>query len=450
MGSSTTMTESIRRVVICGAAGRDFHDFNVVYRDDAAARVVAFTAAQIPGIGGRRYPPALAGSLYPDGIPIVHEQELEALCVREQVDEVVFAYSDVTNEHVMRVGATALAAGADFRLLSPRSTMLETRLPTISICAVRTGCGKSQIARYIAAELGQRGYRTAALRHPMPYGVLERQAVQRFATMADIDAADCTLEEREEYEPHVAAGGLVFAGVDYAKILEQAQAEVDVLLWDGGNNDFSFIRAGFNVAVVDALRPAPLDAYFPGSVVLQMADLVVINKVDAATPAQTAAAVAELDRLVPDTPRIMAASPVTLDDPDAVQGARVLIVEDGPTVTHGGMPYGAGYVAVKDLPGVEIVDPRDHATAELAAVFEQYPHIGPVLPAMGYGTAQKAELARTIHAAGVDVVVAGTPIDLARDADLRVPVVRARYRYADAGETPLMSFVDEFLARSND
>ncbi len=442
------MADTIRRVVICGAAGRDFHDFNVVFRRDDATRVVAFTAAQIPGIAGRRYPPALAGDLYPDGIPIVDESELGALCEREQVDEVVFAYSDVTNEHVMRLGATALVAGADFSLLGPRSTMLETRVPTISICAVRTGCGKSQIARYIAAELGRRGCRTAVLRHPMPYGVLERQAVQRFATMDDIDAADCTLEEREEYEPHVAAGGLVFAGVDYARILEQAQAEADVLLWDGGNNDFPFIRAGFNVVVVDALRPAPLDDYFPGSVVLGMADLVVINKVDAATSEQIAAAMAELDRLVPDTPRIQAASPVTLDDPEAVQGARVLIVEDGPTITHGGMPYGAGYEAVRDLPGVEIVDPRACATPEIAAVFEAYPHIGPVLPAVGYGQAQKAELARTIHAAGVDVVVAGTPIDLERDAGLRVPVVRARYRYADAGQPSLMSFVDEFLDRS--
>lgn len=440
--------QAIKRVVICGAAGRDFHDFNVVYRDDPSTRVVAFTAAQIPGIAGRRYPPALAGSRYPDGIPIVDEQELGALCARERVDEVVFAYSDVPNAHVMRVGAVALAAGGDFRLLSPRSTMLDTRLPAISVCAVRTGCGKSQIARFVAGELGRRGYRTAALRHPMPYGVLERQAVQRFATMADIDAADCTLEEREEYEPHVAAGGLVFAGVDYARILEQAQAEADVLIWDGGNNDFSFIRAGFNVAVVDALRPAPLDTHFPGTVVLGMADLVVINKTDAATPEQIAAAEAELDRLVPDTPRIKAESPVTLDEPGALVGARVLIVEDGPTVTHGDMPYGAGYVAVKDLPGVEIVDPRPYATAEMQAVFDRHAHIGPVLPAMGYGQAQKAELARTIHAAGVDAVVAGTPIDLARDADLRVPVVRARYRYADAGGPSLMSFVDEFLGRA--
>ncbi|MEQ8859129.1 MAG: cyclic 2,3-diphosphoglycerate synthase [Pseudomonadales bacterium] len=442
------MTGTVKRLVICGAAGRDFHDFNVVYRGDPAVRVVAFTAAQIPGIAERRYPPELAGSLYPDGIPIVEEAGLAALCEAETIDEVVFAYSDVTNDHVMRIGSTALAAGADFTLLGPRSTMLETSRPAIAVCAVRTGCGKSQTSRYIASELTRQGYRVATLRHPMPYGEPAKQAVQRFATLADIDAANCSLEEREEYEPHVEAGGTVFAGVDYARILEQAQAEADVVLWDGGNNDFSFIRAGLNLAIVDALRPARLDGHYPGSVVLETADLVVVNKVDAATPEQLRIVNDELDRLVPGTPRVMAASPVTLDDPAALAGARVLIVEDGPTITHGDMPYGAGYQAVRAVADAEIVDPRPFATPEIAAVFEKYPHIGPVLPAMGYGSAQVAALVRTINAADVDVVVAGTPIDLARVGDLRMPVVRAHYRYVDAGEPGLMHFVDEFLSRS--
>jgi predicted GTPase len=439
------MARSRRRVVICGAAGRDFHNFNVVFRDDPSVQVVAFTAAQIPGIAGRRYPPELAGPIYPQGIPIVEEATLDALCMSERVDQVIFAYSDVSNAHVMRMATTALAAGSDFTLLSPRSTMLQPSLPAIAICAVRTGCGKSQIARYLASQLAARGYRSAALRHPMPYGDLAKQAVQRFSSMADIAKADCTLEEREEYEPHVADGGVVYAGVDYAEILKQAQTEADLLLWDGGNNDFSFIDAGLNIAVVDALRPAELDGHYPGGVVLDMADLLVVNKIDAASDEQLATVAAELDRLVPGKPRVMAASPVTIDDPAALDGARVLIVEDGPTITHGGMPYGAGYQAVKSVASARIVDPRAHAAPEIAAVFARFPHIGPVLPAMGYGPEQLAALAQTINAADVDVVVAGTPIDLATDVDLRVPVVRVRYGYRDAGEPSLMSHVDEFL-----
>ena len=442
-----TDPDARRRLVICGAAGRDFHNFNVVYRQDPAVEVVAFTAAQIPGIGGRTYPSELAGPLYPHGIPIEEEATLKALCQREVVDEVVFAYSDVPNDHVMRIATIALAAGADFTLLGPRSTMLTPRLPAIAICAVRTGCGKSQISRYIASELAARGFRTAAIRHPMPYGDLAQQAVQRFASIADIDQADCTLEEREEYEPHVAVGGLVFAGVDYAQILERAQTEADVLLWDGGNNDFAFIRAGLNIAVVDALRPAGLDGYHPGAMVLETADVVVINKVDAATREQLATVSAELDRLSPSKPRVMAASPVTIEDSATLIGARVLIVEDGPTITHGGMPYGAGYQAVKSIQGAEVVDPRAHAAPQIASVFARYPHIGPVLPAMGYGSEQLAALVETINAANVDAVVAGTPIDLARDMNLKVPVIRARYRYQDAGEPALMTYVDEFLAQ---
>jgi predicted GTPase len=441
------VTTPRKRVVICGAAGRDFHNFNVHFRDDPSAQVVAFTATQIPGIDGRRYPPELSGALYPDGIPIVAETKLEEVCAKESVDQVVFAYSDVDYVHVMRLASRILAAGADFTLMGPRSTMLVSRIPVIAICAVRTGCGKSQIARYLSAELTKRGYQTAALRHPMPYGVLTKQAVQRFDSMADLDKANCTLEEREEYEPHIENGGVVFAGIDYAAILASAEAEAQVILWDGGNNDFSFIRAGFNIAVVDALRPRQLDTHYPGAAVLRMADLVVVNKVHAATSAQLSAVNVELDRLVPDKPRIMAASPVTIDNPEALKGARVLIVEDGPTITHGGMPHGAGYQAVRDLGVKEIVDPRRSAVSEIVRMFEKFPHIGPVLPAMGYDDEQLAALTATIDAANVDVVVAGTPIDFARAVDVSVPVVRARYAYQDAGEPGLMSYVDEFLSK---
>lgn len=440
------MPASRERVVICGAAGRDFHNFNVVYRDDPAKEVVAFTATQIPGIDQRTYPAELAGPLYPHGIPIVAEASLEALCKQRAVNQVVFAYSDVSHAHVMQLASTALAARADFSLLGPRSTMLESTVPVIAVCAVRTGCGKSQIARYLSTQLAGRGYRVAALRHPMPYGDLAKQSVQRFATTADLDAAQCTVEEREEYEPYVATGSVIFAGVDYAAILERAQTEAEVILWDGGNNDFSFVRPGLTISVVDALRPDQLDTHHPGTAVLKMADIVVVNKVHAATETQRTKVAAELDRLVPDTPRVIAASPVTLDHPELVQGRRVLIVEDGPTITHGGMPYGAGYHAVQKLETTEIVDPRASAVPEIASVFERFPHIGPVLPAMGYGKTQLEALAATINAAKADVVVAGTPIDLKRLLALQIPVVRARYDYQDVGERDLMSHVSEFLA----
>jgi predicted GTPase len=439
------MAPERKRIVICGAAGRDFHNFNVVFRADTASDVVAFTATQIPGIDERRYPPSLAGPLYPDGIPIVPEDTLDALCLREKVNEVVFAYSDVDNGHVMGIATRALAAGADFTLLGPRATMLEARIPVIAVCAVRTGCGKSQISRYLSAHLARRGLRPAAIRHPMPYGDLARQAVQRFATVEDLDAADCTLEEREEYEPHIAAGGFVFAGVDYAAILERAEQEADIIVWDGGNNDFSFIRPDFSIAVADALRPRQLDTHYPGAAVLKMADLVIVNKVHAATDSQRQEMVAELDRVVPDKPRVYATSPVTLDHPDLLRGARVLVVEDGPTITHGGMPYGAGYHAIASVDVAEIVDPREFATPEIRAVYARYPHIGPVLPAMGYGSEELAELRATIEAARPDAVVAGTPIDLARALHTGVPVVRAHYRYQDAGDPGLLHFIDGFL-----
>ncbi len=435
------------RIVICGAAGRDFHNFNMVYRDDSAVEVVAFTATQIPGIDERTYPPVLAGELYPDGIPITPEKDLETLCAVKAVDQVVFAYSDVDHAHVMRTATRVLATGADFVLLGPNATMLDASVPVISVCAVRTGCGKSQIARFLSSQLTRQNRTVAAIRHPMPYGNLDRQVMQRFSSTADLDAADCTLEEREEYEPHIASGGVVFAGADYAAVLRAAETEADLILWDGGNNDFSFIRPDYSIVVVDALRPDQLDTHYPGAAVLLSADLVVVNKVHAATAKQRQKVDRGLDRLLPDVDRVYAASPILLDDPEAIAGQRVLIVEDGPTITHGGMPFGAGYQAVSALGTATIVDPRPSAAPELQAVFERYPHIGPVLPAMGYSKDSLRALRATIEAANVDLVVAGTPIDLASALDSSVPVMRAHYRYQDHGEPGLMHHVDDFLAR---
>ncbi|MBI2199357.1 MAG: GTPase, partial [Candidatus Rokubacteria bacterium] len=342
-GTETLSTPA--RIVILGAGGRDFHNFNVLYRDASAATVVAFTAAQIPGLEGRRYPPALAGPRYPDGIPIEAEANLEALCRRERVTHVVFAYSDVTHAGVMHLASRALAAGADVILPGPDSTMLPCSVPVIAISAIRTGCGKSQTARWLGRRLRELGLRVAVLRHPMAYGDLERQRAQRFATRADLDASGCTVEEREEYEPHLAAGNVVFAGVDYAVIVALAQREADVIVWDGGNNDFPFVRPDLHIVMADALRPGQAAAYHPGEAVLRMADVVVVNKVDAASAADVEGVVDEVRAVNPRAPVVRAASPVRLDDPERVRGRRVLVVEDGPTITHGGMPYGAGFVA---------------------------------------------------------------------------------------------------------
>jgi predicted GTPase len=438
-----------KRIVICGAAGRNFHNFNTVFRDDPGAEIVAFTATQIPGIDARIYPPVLAGKSYPQGIPIVPEDTLGSLCRKEAIDQVVFAYSDVDYTHVMRIASQVLATGADFSLLGPNATMLDARVPVISVCAVRTGCGKSQLARYLSGELAGRGLAPAVIRHPMPYGNLADQVVQRFASVGDLDAADCTLEEREEYEPHIASGGIVFAGADYAEVLRTAEMEARLILWDGGNNDFSFIRPDYSIVVVDALRPDQLDTHYPGAAVLLTADLVVVNKIDAATPVQRAQVDRALDRLVPGKDRVHAASPVTLEDPGSLNGARVLIVEDGPTITHGGMPHGAGFQAVSQIGTATIVDPRASATPELKAVFDRYPHIGPVLPAMGYSHESLQSLRATIEAADADLVVAGTPIDLARALGTTKPVLRARYRYQDQGTPGLMHYVTGCLDRLN-
>jgi predicted GTPase len=437
----------LTRVVIVGAAGRDFHNFNVVYRDDARFDVVAFTAAQIPNIAGRRYPPALAGPRYPGGIPIVPEAELEDVCGREGVGLVVFAYSDVPHAHVMHVASRALAAGADFTLLGPDRTMLRASVPVIAVSAVRTGCGKSQTARWISRRLRDRGRRVAVIRHPMPYGDLERQAVQRFATRADLAAGGCTIEEREEYEPHLAAGNVVYAGVDYARIVAAAQAEADLIVWDGGNNDFPFVRPDLHVVLVDPLRPGHETGHHPGEAVLRMADVVVIAKTNTAAAADVERVADAVRRANPRASIVRGASPIRLDDPEAVRGKRVVVVEDGPSTTHGGMRYGAGYVAAIEGAAAEVVHPRAYAAPEIAALYAEYPQLGPVLPAMGYSPAQLEALARSIDAVPADVVVSGTPIDLAALVRLAKPVVRARYEFAEVETPGLGGEIDRFLAR---
>jgi predicted GTPase len=437
----------VTRTVILGAAGRDFHDFNVVYRDDPAVEVVAFTATQIPGIAGRRYPPALAGPRYPDGIEIVPEAQLEALCREREVTQVVFAYSDVTHAHVMRLASRALALGADFVLLGPARTMLRAALPLIAVSAVRTGCGKSQTTRWLSRRLRERGLRVAVIRHPMPYGDLQRQAVQRFARREDLLLGECTVEEREEYEPHIAVGNVVHAGVDYARVLAAAQAQADILVWDGGNNDFPFVRPDLHVVLVDALRPGQVTGHHPGEAVLRSADLVVIAKADAAPAADVQRVAGAAREINPHTPILRAGSPIRLDDPQAVRGKRVVVVEDGPTTTHGGMPHGAGYAAATQANAARIVDPRAYAVPEIAALYVQYPHLGPVLPAMGYSAGELDALVRSLDATPADVVVAGTPIDLAALAKLGKPVVRARYEFEDLERPGLGDAVDAFLAR---
>jgi predicted GTPase len=438
---------AVRRVVIMGAAGRDFHNFNMVYRDNPSYDVIAFTATQIPGIAGRRYPPALAGERYPQGLPIVDEAELDRLCREDSIDEVAFSYSDVTHATVMHAASRALAGGADFVLLGPRRTMIEAKVPVIAVSAVRTGCGKSQVGRWLSAYLRDKGLSAAVIRHPMPYGDLERQAVQRFASPADLAAADCTIEEREEYEPHIAAGHPIFAGVDYARIVELAQTQDQLILWEGGNNDYPFLRPDLHIVLADALRPEQETSHHPGEAVLRMADVAVIAKSCTATREQVQKVAAAIAGIRPELPVIKGASPVTLDNPSAIEGRRVLVVEDGPTITHGGMGYGAGFVAVRDL-AAEIVDPRVCAASEITEVFQRYPHIGPVLPAVGYGEVQRRALERTIDQSDAEVVVAATPIDLGALLKIDKPIVRARYAYADVGEPRLSIFVDAFLDRT--
>ena len=436
-----------RRIIIMGAAGRDFHNFNLVYRDDPGCEVVAFTAAQIPGIAGRHYPPVLAGPLYPRGIPIRAEAELPALLDENAAATVVFAYSDVPHAAVMHRASIALAHGADFSLLGPGRTMLRSRLPVIAICAVRTGCGKSQTTRWLAGQLRARGLRVGVLRHPMPYGDLARQAVQRFASAADLDAADCTIEEREEYEPHIAAGGSVHTGVDTALVLAQAEQDADILLWDGGNNDCPFLRPDLLIVLADALRPGHESAYHPGEAVLRMADVVLLAKANAAAEEDVRRVASAARLLNPGAVILRAASDVRLDDPAAIRGRRVLVVEDGPTLTHGGMPHGAGHAAALAAGAAEIIDPRRAATPPIAAIYAAYPHLGPVLPAMGYDAAQRAALAETIARSGAEVVVSATPADLRQFIAPPLRAVRARYDYAEMDQPGLEAQIDAFLRR---
>jgi predicted GTPase len=433
------------RVFILGAAGRDFHNFNVVYREDAASEVIAFTAAQIPGIAQRRYPRALSGPLYPDGIPVIAESELDRLVRAQRVDQVVFAYSDVSHGHVMHLASRALAAGADFVLLGPARTMLKAAIPVIAVSAVRTGCGKSQTVRYLSRRLRARGVRVAVIRHPMPYGDLERARLQRFASRADLDTAECTIEEREEYEAHIAAGSVVFAGVDYAAVLARAQTEAAVILWDGGNNDFPILRPDLHIVLVDPLRPGHETTHHPGEAVLRMADIVVVAKTNAAAPQDVERVIENAKRINPRATVVRGASPVTLEDPAAVRGKAVLAVDDGPTLTHGGLPFGAAVVAAREGGAARIVDPRPWAAPAIAEVYAAYPHVGPVLPAMGYSPAQVEALRATINAAEADVVVAGTPIDLSALLQLNKPVVRARYEYAETDGPRLWSRVEDFI-----
>jgi predicted GTPase len=415
-----------RRVLIMGAAGRDFHNFNVAYRGDRRYEVVAFTATQIPYIDDRMYPPSLAGERYPNGIPIHDESELAQLIRDERVDDVVFSYSDVSHQYVMHRASEVLAAGANFELLGPSETMLKATVPVVAVCAVRTGSGKSQTTRAIAQTLKEQGKRVVAVRHPMPYGNLEAQRVQRFATLEDLDRNDTTIEEREEYEPHITSGTIIYAGVDYGDILERAQAECDVLLWDGGNNDLPFYAPDVHVVVADPLRAGHETSYHPGEANLRMADVIVINKMDSAAIEQVNQLMDTIRELSPTATVIRANSRVTVDDPEAIRGKRALVVEDGPTLTHGEMKFGAGVVAARTHGAAEIVDPRPWAVGSIAETFRRY-DVGPVLPAMGYSDGQLAEMAQIIDSAEVDVVVIGTPIDLRRVIEISKPAVRVRY-----------------------
>ncbi len=425
------------RTLIMGAAGRDFHNFNVFFRDNPDYQVVAFTATQIPDIEGRTYPAELAGKLYPKGIPIHAEEELLDLIREHQVDQVVFAYSDVPHAYVMHKASMVNAAGADFRLMGTRLTQIKSSKPVVSVCAVRTGSGKSQTTRRVSLILRGMGFRVAAIRHPMPYGDLVKQKVQRYADYSDLDKHECTIEEREEYEPHLDNGVIVYAGVDYEAILRQAEQEVDIVLWDGGNNDFSFYVPDLQIVVADPHRPGHEIGYYPGETVARSADVFVINKVDTANPDAVIQVRENLNAINPGAQVIEAASPLFVDDPAAIRGKRVLVIEDGPTLTHGEMAYGAGFVAARRFGAAEIVDPRPFAVGSLRTTYEKYPRTGPILPAMGYGDAQMRDLEATIRNADVDLVVIGTPIDLTRVIKIDKPSQRVRYELQEIGRPTL-------------
>jgi predicted GTPase len=437
----------MKRILILGAAGRDFHNFNVVFRKDRDFQVVAFTATQIPDIAGRMYPRELAGELYPDGIPIRDESEMESIIREERVDAVVFAYSDVSNHAVMALAARAVAAGADFWLLGAEETMIKSTLPVVSVCAVRTGCGKSPVSRAVAAELRELGFNPVVIRHPMPYGDLAAQAVQRFGSLADLEKHKCTIEEREEYEPHIVKGTTVFAGVDYGAILQQAEKEGDVILWDGGNNDTPFYKSDLEIVVLDPHRAGHELTYWPGSVNLLRAQVIVINKVDTADPKDLQVVRGNIQRFNPAARVIETACHVTVPQPELVRGKRVLVVEDGPTLTHGEMPYGAGVVAARHYGAAEIVDPRPFAEGSIRRTFEKFTHLHDLVPAMGYSPLQRAELEATINRVPCDLVLVATPIDLAHVIRIDKPALRVSYEVEPRAGLNFRDALTEFAAQ---
>ncbi len=437
----------MKRVIILGAAGRDFHDFNTLFRNNPEYEVVAFTATQIPDIAGRRYPAELAGRLYPDGIPIVDEKQMEALVSEREIDIVVFSYSDIAHANLMHIASRALAAGADFWLPGSRHTALKSNVPVVSICAVRTGCGKSPVARRVLSELRKLGWNPVVVRHPMPYGDLARQAVQRFATLEDLERHQCTIEECEEYEPHIIHGTVVYAGVDYEAILRRAEKEADLILWDGGNNDTPFFRSDLEIVVADPHRPGHELSYYPGEVNFRRADVIVINKVNTAMFANVDSIRNNIALANPKATLVEAACRVSVDNPDLIKDKRVLVVEDGPTLTHGEMPYGAGVVAAGQYWAASRVDPRPHAVGSIRQTFDKYQHVRDLLPAMGYSEHQRHELEETINRTPCDLVLLATPVDLRRILRLNKPCVRVGYEVEELTKPNLADLLSEFTAQ---
>ena len=433
-----------KKILILGAAGRDFHNFNVVFRGNPEYQVVGFTATQIPGIAGRRYPTELAGSLYPAGIPIFEEKDLEPLVDEHEIDAVVFSYSDISHQNLMHLASRVVATGADFWLLSSQRTQLKSSVPVISICAVRTGCGKSPLGRFVTSELRREGCRPVVVRHPMPYGDLAEQAVQRFAVVEDLDKHQCTIEEREEYEPHLREGTIVYAGVDYGRILRQAEKEADVILWDGGNNDTPFYASDLEIVVVDPHRPGHELSYYPGEVNLRRANVVVINKVDTASPQDVETVRNNIQAANPDAKVVKTACRVAISEPELVKGRKVLVVEDGPTLTHGEMPYGAGVVAARQCGAAELVDPRPFAVGSIRGTYERYPHLTSLLPAMGYSSMQRHELEETINRVPCDLVLVATPIDLGHLVKMNKPSLRVTYEIEDLTHPGLSEILTRF------
>ena len=437
----------VRKVVIMGAAGRDFHNFNVFFRDNPDYQVIAFTAAQLPGIAGRTYPPELAGPRYPNGIPIISEEELPKLIEEKGVDLVVFSYSDISFNYIMERASIAQSSGADFMLLGPKSTMLKSEKPVIAVTAARTGSGKSQTSRKVARILKGKGLKVVVIRHPMPYGDLRKQEVQRFETLEDLDRHECTIEEREDYEPHLRMGNVVYAGVDYEKILRRAEKEADIILWDGGNNDFPFYKPDLMITVVDPLRAGHELTYWPGSVNVRMADVIVINKVDSASRDQIEEVRQNVVSVNKKAIIVEAASPLIVDRPDLIRERKVVVLEDGPTITHGEMPTGVGYIAARKFGASEIIDPRPWLKGSLKEAYENYRHIGPVLAAVGYGKSQMKELEDVLNSIPADSVILGTPTDLSRYLNLNKPVVHVRYELQEIGSPNLDEIISDFLSR---